>query len=69
MEKINEKTMQLMTFEKNEHVKRTREGGTQVQYLSTSLYSSNHNISRFQIRSDKRDLKSFKRLISNQKLL
>ena len=44
---MSEKTMRLMTIEKNEYVKQTREEDAQVQYLLISLYLSNHNISRF----------------------
>ena len=66
--KWNEKTMQLMTIERNEHAKQTRKENAQAQCLLILLYSLNHNISRFRSRSDEQDLKSFKRLISSQRL-
>ena len=69
MKEMNEKTMRLMTFERNEHAKQTRKEDTQVQCLLILLYSSNHNISRSRNRFNEQKLKSFKNLISNQRLL
>ena len=66
---MNEKTMQLMTFKKNEHAKQTRKENAQIQCLFIFLYSSNHNILRSRSRFDEQNLKSFKRLVSSQKLL
>ena len=65
MKKINEKTMRLTTFERNAHAKHTRKENAQVQYLLILFYSSNHNISGSRNRSDKQNLKSFEKLISN----
>ena len=65
MKEISDKTMQLITFERNKHAKQIREEDAQVQCLLISLYSSNHNILKSRNRSDEQDLKSFKRLISS----
>ena len=69
MEKMNEKTIQLIIIKRNVHAKQTRKEDMQVQCLLISLYSSNHNILRFWNRFDEQDLKSLEKLISNQKLL
>ena len=58
-----------MIFEKHEHAKQIRKEDVQAQCLLISLYFSNHNISKFRNRFDEQDLKNFKRLISDQKLL
>ena len=52
MKKMNEKTIQLMTIERNKHVKQTREENVQAQYLLILFYSSNHNIVKSRNRSD-----------------
>ena len=64
---MSEKTIRLMTIERNEHVKQTRKEDTQAQCLLILFYSLNHNILKLRNKSDEQDLKSFKRLISNQK--
>ena len=69
MKEMNEKMIQLIIFERNEHVKQIQKEDAQVQCLLISLYSSNHNILKFRSRFDEQDLKSFKRLILSQKLL
>ena len=69
IKKINEKTIQLMTIERNKQEKQTRKKDAQAQCLLISFYLSNHNILRFQSGFDKQDLKNFKRLVSDQKLL
>ena len=61
MKKMNEKTIRLIIFERNEHVKQTRKEDAQAQCLLILLYSSNHNISRSRNRFDEQDLKSFKK--------
>ena len=69
MKKINEKTMQLMKIEGNEHAKQTRKENAQTQCLLILLYLSNHNILKFRSRFNEKDLKSLERLVLNQKLL
>ena len=69
MKKINEKTMSLMIFKKNEHAKQTRKEDAEAQYLLILLYSSNYNILKSRRRFNKQNLKSFRKLISSQKLL
>ena len=69
IKKMNEKTMQLMTIEQNEHVKQIRKEDAQAQCLLILFYLSNHNILKFRNRFDKQDLKNLKRLVSSQKLL
>ena len=67
---MSEKMIRLMIIEKNEHAKQIRKEDTQAQCLLILLYLSNHNILRFRNRFDEQNLiKSFKKLISNQKLL
>ena len=51
------------------YAKQIREKDAQAQCLLISLYLSNHNILRFQNRSDEQSLKNFKKLILSQKLL
>ena len=62
---MNEKSMRLITFEKNEHAKQTRKESAQTQYLLILFYSSNHNISKSRNRLDEQDLKNFEKLISS----
>ena len=69
MKKMNGKKIQLMTIKRNEHAKQTREEDAQVQCLLISLYLSNHNILKLESRFDEQDLKSFKKLISDQRQL
>ena len=66
---MNEKTIRLMTFERNEHAKQIRKEDAQAQCLLILFYSSNDNILRFRNRFNEKDLKSLKRLVSSQKLL
>ena len=62
---MNEKTMRLMTFERNKHAKQIRKENVQVQWLLILLYLSNYNILRFRNKFDEQDLKNFKELVSN----
>ena len=50
---MNEKIMQFITIEKNEHAKQTREEDTQAQDLLILFYLSNYNILKSRNRLDK----------------
>ena len=58
-----------MTFKRYEYVKQTRKENAQAQCLLISFYLSNHNILKSRSRFNEQDLKNFKKLISDQRLL